>query len=72
MTVTLLLPDPSPVILLLTDVLGRTVREVPSIPAVAGVHTVSLKSDGLATGIYFLQLRLGDQRLDSMRLVHLK
>ena len=50
----------APVRLRLYDVLGRQVRTVRP-PASAGRHQTQLSVQGLASGVYFLRLRAGDE-----------
>ena len=54
------LPEPSDVTLEVFDVLGRRVMRVLSrTPYPAGYHRVTLRPDGLASGVYLYRLRAG-------------
>lgn len=54
------------------DVQGRPVRAlITGAPFAAGDHTLGLAWDGVASGLYFVEVRAGDHRARS-RLVHLR
>lgn len=54
------LPRSGPVRLALFDVRGARVRELVKGTMDAGLHTITLDADGLASGIYYYRLEAGD------------
>ena len=53
------LPEAADVRLVVFDVLGRAVATLADGPQPAGRHTAALRTDGLASGVYVVQLRSG-------------
>jgi hypothetical protein len=48
------------VTLVVDDILGRQVSVLVNEPRDAGVHEVKFEGSGLASGVYFYQLKAGD------------
>lgn len=57
-----ILPDECEVTIKLYDVLGRQVKKIFRGNTKRGINEVSLRSDGLADGVYFVQLEVLDQK----------
>ena len=60
-TISYSLPTNEPVILKLYDVVGREVKTLVNERETAGNHSVNLNASGLASGVYFYQLQVGNK-----------
>lgn len=56
------LPESADVTLAVYDMLGRRVRTLLSETKEAGIHTVTLQSRGLSSGVYVMVMKAGDFR----------
>ena len=65
------LPKPLKVTLTAYNTLGQSVREFVNGEMDAGTHAVQFDATGLASGVYFYQIRAGDF-VDTRRIVLLR
>jgi S-formylglutathione hydrolase len=63
------LPSPGQLELVLFDTLGRQVLTVHDGPIIAGNHEFAVRADGLASGLYFLNARMGETARETQKVV---